>query len=49
MDWDSLNVKLLHIGYILLLDALDELKQRFGSDVIRRGRDFKKDSKTKPS
>ncbi len=35
VDWDTLNVKLLHIGYILLLDALDEPDDEFGTRMAR--------------
>jgi len=35
VDWDSLNVKLLHIGYILLLDALDEPDDEYGTKMAR--------------
>lgn len=34
-DWDSLDVDLLHIGYILLLDALDEEDERFGTKMAK--------------
>lgn len=35
VDWDALDVKLLHIGYILLLDALDEPDDEFGTKMAR--------------
>lgn len=35
VDWDTLNVKLLHIGYILLLDALDEPDDEYGTKMAR--------------
>ena len=35
VDWNSLNVKLLHIGYILLLDALDEPDDEYGTKMAR--------------
>ena len=35
VDWDTLNVKLLHIGYILLLDALDEPDDAYGTKMAR--------------
>ena len=31
IDWDTLDVDLLHIGYILLLDALDEPDSIYGT------------------
>ncbi|NLB41490.1 MAG: carbohydrate kinase family protein, partial [Clostridiales bacterium] len=34
-DWDNLDVDLLHIGYILLLDALDEEDQEYGTRMAR--------------
>jgi len=35
VDWDALDVKLLHIGYILLLDALDEPDEVYGTKMAR--------------
>ena len=35
IDWDNLNVDLLHIGYILLLDALDEPDETYGTKMAR--------------
>ena len=35
VNWDALNVKLLHIGYILLLDALDEPDEQYGTKMAR--------------
>lgn len=35
IDWDSLDVDLLHIGYILLLDALDAPDAEFGTKLAR--------------
>lgn len=35
VEWDTLNVRLLHIGYILLLDALDEPDDEFGTKMAR--------------
>lgn len=32
-DWDKLDVSLLHIGYILLLDALDEPDEKYGTKM----------------
>ena len=34
-DWENLNVDLLHIGYILLLDALDEEDEEYGTKMAR--------------
>ena len=33
--WDDLNVTMLHIGYILLLDALDEPDELFGTKMAK--------------
>lgn len=35
IDWEKLNVDLLHIGYILLLDALDEPDEVYGTKMAR--------------
>jgi len=35
IDWDNLNVDLLHIGYILLLDELDKPDEEFGTKMAR--------------
>ncbi len=35
IDWDNLNVDLLHIGYILLLDALDEPDETYGTKMAK--------------
>ena len=35
VEWDTLDVRLLHIGYILLLDALDEPDDEFGTKMAR--------------
>ncbi|MEA5048607.1 MAG: carbohydrate kinase family protein [Eubacteriales bacterium] len=35
VDWDSLNVAILHIGYLLLLDALDEPDAIYGTKMAR--------------
>ena len=35
MDWDSIDSKLLHIGYILLLDALDQPDEAYGTKMAR--------------
>ena len=35
VDWDTLKAKLLHIGYILLLDALDEPDETYGTKMAR--------------
>ena len=35
VEWDTLDVRLLHIGYILLLDALDEPDGGFGTKMAR--------------
>ena len=34
-DWDKLDVDLLHIGYILLLDALDEEDPAYGTKMAK--------------
>ena len=34
-DWDNLNVDMLHIGYILLLDALDEEDPQYGTKMAK--------------
>jgi sugar/nucleoside kinase (ribokinase family) len=35
IDWDNLHADLLHIGYILLLDALDEPDEEYGTKMAR--------------
>ena len=35
IPWDELNVDMLHIGYILLLDALDEPDDEYGTKMAR--------------
>jgi sugar/nucleoside kinase (ribokinase family) len=35
IDWDSVTAELLHIGYILLLDALDEPDADYGTKMAR--------------
>ena len=35
IDWDNLDADLLHIGYILLLDALDEPDDEYGTKMAR--------------
>jgi sugar/nucleoside kinase (ribokinase family) len=35
IDWDTLNAAFLHIGYILLLDALDKEDPEFGTKMAR--------------
>ena len=35
IDWDTLNADMLHIGYILLLDALDEPDEEFGTKMAQ--------------
>lgn len=35
IDWDMLDVDILHIGYILLLDALDEQDEAYGTKMAR--------------
>ena len=35
IDWDALNVDLLHVGYILLLDALDAPDEVYGTKMAR--------------
>lgn len=35
IDWDSVDAKILHIGYILLLDALDEPDGEYGTKLAR--------------
>lgn len=35
IDWDRLDVELLHIGYILLLDALDAPDEVYGTRLAR--------------
>jgi sugar/nucleoside kinase (ribokinase family) len=35
IDWDAVDAAFLHIGYILLLDALDEEDEEFGTKMAR--------------
>ena len=35
IDWDALDVDLLHVGYILLLDALDAPDEVYGTKLAR--------------
>lgn len=35
IDWDSLNCDILHVGYILLLDALDAEDDEYGTKMAR--------------
>ena len=35
IDWDALDVDLLHVGYILLLDALDAPDEIYGTKMAR--------------
>ena len=35
IDWEKLDVSLLHIGYILLLDAMDEPDDAYGTKIAR--------------
>lgn len=35
VDWETLNVAILHIGYLLLLDALDEPDAIYGTKMAR--------------
>ena len=35
IPWDKLDVDMLHIGYILLLDALDEADSEYGTKMAR--------------
>ena len=35
IDWDNLRADILHIGYILLLDALDEPDEQYGTRMAR--------------
>ena len=35
IDWDALDVELLHVGYILLLDALDAPDDAYGTKMAR--------------
>ena len=34
-DWDKIDAKILHIGYILLLDALDQEDAQYGTKMAR--------------
>ena len=42
IDWDALDVELLHIGYIMLLDALDEPDAECGTRMARLLRDARR-------
>lgn len=35
IDWDKLDCDILHVGYILLLNALDQPDEQFGSKMAR--------------
>lgn len=35
IDWDKLNCEIFHIGYILLLDRLDEEDEEYGTKMAR--------------
>lgn len=35
IDWDAINAELLHVGYILLLDALDQEDDTYGTKMAR--------------
>ena len=35
IDWDALDVELLHVGYVLLLDALDAPDDTYGTKMAR--------------
>ena len=35
IDWENLNVDIFHIGYILLLDALDQPDEEYGTKMAR--------------
>jgi sugar/nucleoside kinase (ribokinase family) len=35
IDWDRINARFLHIGYVLLLDALDEEDSEYGTKMAR--------------
>lgn len=35
IDWDAMNAELLHVGYILLLDALDQEDDTYGTKMAR--------------
>ncbi|MCC8162457.1 MAG: carbohydrate kinase family protein [Lachnospiraceae bacterium] len=35
VDWDKIDAELLHVGYILLLDALDEADAEYGTKLAR--------------
>lgn len=35
IDWSKLDCNILHVGYILLLDALDQPDEQFGSKMAR--------------
>lgn len=35
VDWDKINAEFLHIGYLLLLDALDQEDEEYGTKMAR--------------
>lgn len=35
IDWDKINAEFLHVGYILLLDALDQVDEKYGTKMAR--------------
>jgi sugar/nucleoside kinase (ribokinase family) len=35
IEWENINAEILHIGYILLLDALDQEDDKFGTKMAR--------------
>lgn len=35
VDWENIQAKMLHVGYILLLDALDEEDDEYGTKMAR--------------
>ena len=35
IDWDKINAEILHVGYILLLDALDRPDEEYGTKMAR--------------
>ena len=35
IDWDSIDAEILHVGYILLLDALDQADGEYGTKMAR--------------
>ena len=40
-DWEQIDAKILHIGYILLLDALDQEDAQYGTKMARLLREAK--------